>query len=36
MVNGPVDVRSKADYVTKSNEDDGVALAMAKFILNRV
>ncbi|MEW6663012.1 MAG: Cof-type HAD-IIB family hydrolase [Bacillota bacterium] len=34
MGNGPADVRAMADYVTKSNDDDGVALAMERFILN--
>jgi len=34
MGNGPADVRAMADYVTKSNEEDGVAFAIENFILN--
>ncbi|MBC7765134.1 MAG: HAD family phosphatase [Hyphomonadaceae bacterium] len=34
MANGPLDVRMQADYVTLSNEADGVAFAIEKFALN--
>lgn len=32
MANGPADVRAKADHVTASNMDDGVALALERFV----
>lgn len=34
MGNAPEDVKEIADYVTKTAEDDGVAYALDKFILN--
>ena len=36
MANAGEEVRAKADYVTLSNEEDGVAAVIEKFILNRV
>ncbi len=33
MANGPDDVKKVADYVTLSNDEDGVAHAIEKFIL---
>lgn len=35
MGNSTKDVLEAADYVTKSNEDDGVAYAINKFVLNK-
>lgn len=32
MANGPEDVRAKADFVTASNMEDGVAVALEKFV----
>lgn len=34
MANSPDDVKAKADYITLSNEEDGVAHVIHKFILN--
>lgn len=34
MENGPADVRAKADHVTASNMDDGVAVALERFVFN--
>jgi len=34
MANSPDDVKEKADYITLSNEEDGVAHVISKFILN--
>jgi len=34
MANAGAEVRAKADYVTLSNEEDGVAAVIEKFILN--
>lgn len=34
MENAPEDIKKSADFVTASNNDDGVALAIQKFILN--
>lgn len=33
MRNSPADVRDGADYVTASNDEDGVALALERFVL---
>jgi hypothetical protein len=33
MANGPADVRARADVVTASNEDDGVAEAVERYLL---
>lgn len=33
MGNSPADVRAGADYVTASNDEDGVALALERFVL---
>lgn len=33
MGNSPADVQSGADYVTASNDEDGVALALERFVL---
>jgi len=34
MANAPASVRAAADYVTASNDEDGVALAVERFVLN--
>ncbi len=34
MGNAPASVRAVADYVTASNDEDGVALAIERFVLN--
>ena len=35
MENGDETLKAAADYVTKSNNDDGVAVVIEKFILNK-
>jgi Cof subfamily protein (haloacid dehalogenase superfamily) len=32
MANGPLDVQAKADHVTASNMDDGIAVALERFV----
>jgi hydroxymethylpyrimidine pyrophosphatase-like HAD family hydrolase len=34
VANGEEEIKKKADYITLSNEDDGVAYVLDKFILN--
>jgi hydroxymethylpyrimidine pyrophosphatase-like HAD family hydrolase len=34
MANAPEEVKKRADYITLSNEEDGVAHVINKFILN--
>ena len=34
MANGADEVKEVADYITLSNEEDGVAAAIEKFVLN--
>lgn len=34
MANGPLDVQAKANHITASNQEDGVALAVEQFVLN--
>ena len=34
MGNAPKDVKEAADYVTTSNEEEGVAEALRRFVLN--
>ena len=34
MENGDLLVKEKADYVTSSNAEDGIAKAIEKFVLN--
>jgi hydroxymethylpyrimidine pyrophosphatase-like HAD family hydrolase len=34
MENAPQEIKQAADFVTLSNEDDGVAYVIDKFILN--
>ncbi len=35
MGNSPPEIRAKADCVTASNREDGVALALERYVLNR-
>jgi Cof subfamily protein (haloacid dehalogenase superfamily) len=34
MANGPAEVRAKADHVTASNMEDGIALALERFVFD--
>jgi hydroxymethylpyrimidine pyrophosphatase-like HAD family hydrolase len=36
MANSPQAVKEKADYISKTNDEDGVAAVINKFILGEV
>lgn len=36
MVNAPGEVKAHADYVTTSNDDDGVARVLERFLIETI